>query len=249
MVNERILSRTAERVSSYIQRYVHLAGAEQQNEVLDLFDKMHQLFPQWVIMTCPVMHPGVRYVSPNCAVVFGHSKEYLVMNSNIERYFSHVHDADKSDLHNCFAYVHDHLETVAPAEHNSYRNVFHYRFKRPDGKPIYLHDEKASLAFKNGGHLYYTLFRDLTTEKNFSGVKVELFKQENGLVKIAEYKPTSNMLTKREGELVALIKQGFSTKEIAWYLQISHNTVRNIKSRLFEKFNVNNTIELLNMTA
>jgi DNA-binding CsgD family transcriptional regulator len=70
------------------------------------------------------------------------------------------------------------------------------------------------------------------------------------MTKITEFKPSAGSnLTSRESELVTLIKQGLSTKEIAWYLNISHHTVRNIKSRLFEKFNVNNSIELLNMTA
>jgi len=95
------------------------------------------------------------------------------------------------------------------------------------------------------------LFRDVTAERPFTGVKVELFKQEDqGLTKIREYKPAArrNALSKREQELVNLMRQGLSTKEIAWYLNISQNTVRNIKSKMFEKYNVNNSIELLNMT-
>ena len=41
---------------------------------------------------------------------------------------------------------------------------------------------------------------------------------------------------------------GLTTKEIAAHLNISNNTVRNIKSRMFAKYKVNNTIELLNRT-
>jgi DNA-binding CsgD family transcriptional regulator len=53
-------------------------------------------------------------------------------------------------------------------------------------------------------------------------------------------------LSKRETELVALIRKGLRTKEIADQLKISHHTVRNIRQRMFEKYNVNNSIELLN---
>jgi len=49
--------------------------------------------------------------------------------------------------------------------------------------------------------------------------------------------------------LLSFIKQGLSTKEIAWHLNISPNTVRNIKSKLFEKYNVGNSIELLNIAS
>jgi DNA-binding CsgD family transcriptional regulator len=147
-------------------------------------------------------------------------------------------------------FVHDLLESIPVDEHHLYRIALHYRFKRKDSQYIYLYDEKATLAFKPG-NLYYGLFRDITNERTFTGVKAEVFRQDITLSKIQEYKPSTsrNPLSKREKELVTLIKQGLSTKEIAWSLNISHNTVRNIKSKLFEKYNVNNSIELLNMTG
>ena len=103
----------------------------------------------------------------------------------------------------------------------------------------------------NEGNLYYALYRDVTQERTFAGVKMELFRQGQTLSKVKDYKPSAErtQLSKREEELVTLIKQGLSTKEIAWQLSISPNTVRNIKSKLFEKFNVSNSIELLNMAG
>jgi DNA-binding CsgD family transcriptional regulator len=162
-----------------------------------------------------------------------------------------VHEADQQELHQCFLFVHDYLENIPSKEHHTYRTVFHYRLKKSNGQYIYIHDDKASLKLSGSGNLYYAILRDLTSEHTFTGVKVEIFKQAQTLDKIQEYKPSAerNPLSKRETELVTLIKQGFSTKEIAWHLRISHNTVRNIKSKLFEKYNVNNAIELLNMTA
>lgn len=251
MVGEAVLTRTAEKVTGYIEKHVRLTGAERRGEILELFDKMHQVFPHWAIMTCPMMHPDILYTSPNCSGVFGYNNEYLIRNSGIERYFAHVHDADQDDLHACFSFVHYQMETVPPEEHCANRHVFHYRFKKPNSQHMYLHDEKATLHLSGAGNLYYVLFRDITAERSFSGVKVELFRQEQTLVKIKEYKPSceGRLLTKREQELVALIRQGLSSKEIAWHLKISGNTVRNIKSKLFEKYNVNSSIELLNMVG
>jgi len=250
MVKEVVMSRLVDRLSTYIDQYVTVAGTEKREEVFELFDKMNLFFPHWVIMTCPVMHPDIQYVSNNYAAIMGHDKNYTI-NVNPNEYFIHVHEDDQNDLHSCFSFVHDFLESVPPEQHCFYRSVFYYRFKKKNGQYIFIHDEKPVLNLRESGNLYYTLFRDVTAEKNFSGVKVEIFKQEETLDKIREHKPSAkrNTLSKREGELVTLIKQGLSTKEIAWYLNISHNTVRNIKSKLFEKFNVNNTVELLNMTA
>ena len=251
MATEAMLMRMTDKINSYIQRYVRLAGAEKRDEVLELFDNMHQLFPHWVISTCPVMHPDIHYMTRNSVHVFGHDKDYLVNSMSLQQYFDHVHAADQQDLQECFSYLHDHLESIPSGEHTAFRSVLHYRFKKSNGQYMYLHDEKATLSLRGSGNLYYTLFRDVTLEKTFSGVKIELFRQDPGLNKIKEYKPSAErtVLSKREGELVSLIKQGLSTKEIAWHLKISHNTVRNIKSKLFEKYNVNNMIELLNMTV
>jgi DNA-binding CsgD family transcriptional regulator len=251
MISDAVLVRTAERISYYIENYVDCVGAAQREEVLELFDRMHQLFPHWVIMTCPMMHPDIGYVSRNAGAVFGYSPEYMIRNSGVDRYFNHIHESDQNDLYQCFEELHDYYESMMPEEHSKYRAVFHYRFKKPNGQYIYMYDEKASIHLRGSGTLYYVLFRDITAEKPFSGVKVELFRQDEELSKIREFKPSAERtaLSKREQELVSLMRQGLSTKEIAWYLKISQNTVRNIKSKMFEKYNVNNSIELLNMTA
>src|SRR5690349_17836009 len=54
MVRESVLMRTVDRITNYIQKYVDTLGAEKKEEVLELMDNMQQLFPQWVIMPCPV---------------------------------------------------------------------------------------------------------------------------------------------------------------------------------------------------
>jgi DNA-binding CsgD family transcriptional regulator len=251
MIRESALLRTSHKITAYIEKYVTLVGAEKREEVIGLFENMHQLFPQWVLMTCPVMHPDIHYQSKNCPYVFGYKNDYFMNNSSPEKYFTHVHSADQDDLYECISFLHNFLETIPPDDHHAYRAIFHYRFKKANGPFMYLHDEKATLYLKGSGNLYYGLFRDVTDEKTFSGVKVELFYQEQYPVKIKEHKPAAqrNPLSKREKELVTLIKQGLSTKEIAGYLNISHNTVRNIKSKLFEKYNVGNSIELLNMAG
>jgi DNA-binding CsgD family transcriptional regulator len=250
MIAEPLFQRSGARVASFIQQYVKLAGAEHNEEVLKLFDKMLDVFPNWAIMTCSLMHPGIHYVSKNCKAVFGYEEEELAVQNKPEKFLSSVHPADQDDVFQCFNFMHEYLSTVNPELHCQYRGILHYRFRKKNGQYMFLHDERVVLN-PGSGNLYFGLFRDITEEKNFTGVKVDIFRQEESLQKVAEFKPQAdrNALTRREGELVNLLKQGLSTKEIAWYLNISHNTVRNIKSKLFEKYSVNNTVELLNMTG
>lgn len=253
MVREADLLRASNSIISYIEKYVTCVGIENRNKVLKMFDDMHRLFPHWVIATCPVMHRDLRYVSKNVEHVFGYNGEYMFNNSLMEKYFAHIYDADQKDMFECASIAQNILLSIPPEEHYLHRFAFHYRFRKANGQYMYLLDEKAVLNLHDSGNLYYVLFRDITTEKPFNGVKVEFYRQDEDhmIRKINEHKPSANRnpLSKREKELVVLMKQGLSTKEIASHLSISHNTVRNIKSKLFEKYNVNNTIELLNMTG
>lgn len=245
------LVRESDSLIKYIQRYVSMVGAEHKGEALALFDTLNKVFPHWAVMSCPMVHPELEYASENCINIFGYNNEYMQRNARMENYFRHVHPDDQEGLYPCFAFLRNFLETVSSDDHHRYRCILHYRFCWPDGRYVYLHDEKAVLRMNNSSSLYYALIRDVSDHQRFGGVKLELFEFDERLVKIKEFNPlaVNGQLSKRERELVNLIRQGFSTKEIAWQLNISHHTVRNIKSRLFEKLNVSNSIEMLNIAG
>ena len=244
-------ARADARAISYINKYVQRVGIQRREEVFTLFDRMHDIFPHWVIGTCPVMHPDIVYISPNAPAILGYDTTFMAANCKAEYFFELVHPADQDDILQCYLFMNEFMENTAPEQHTEYRCAFHYRFRKANGQYIYLHDEKASLKLGEEGNLYYALFRDNTSDKPFTGVKAEIFRQDMTLTKVDEFKPAQEKqsLSKREAQLITLIRQGLSTKEIAGYLSISHNTVRNIKSKLFVKYNVSNSIELLNLTA
>jgi DNA-binding NarL/FixJ family response regulator len=58
-----------------------------------------------------------------------------------------------------------------------------------------------------------------------------------------------SLITKRELEVLQLIAEGLSAKEIAHKLYISETTVITHKKNLKEKFNVRNTAELVRKTS
>lgn len=53
-------------------------------------------------------------------------------------------------------------------------------------------------------------------------------------------------LTPREFELMGLVRQGYSNKQIATKLEISEQTVKNHLSNIFLKLNVYNRITAIN---
>ena len=58
-----------------------------------------------------------------------------------------------------------------------------------------------------------------------------------------------NTLTRREQEIVVLLAQGLSSKQIAGKLFISLKTVENHRSNIFHKLNIHSTIELVRYAA
>src|SRR5206468_11891696 len=140
-----------------------------------------------------------------------------------------IHEDDIEALHHCFLYLDDFFKNSLPHEYPKMRCVFTYRFRMQDDSYIILRDEKLMLKLNVNDNLFYCIIKDVTDEVVFTGVKVEVFKQHNTLEKIGTFKPgnNENNLSKRETELVALLKRGLTTKEIAYHLNISQHTVRN----------------------
>ena len=53
-----------------------------------------------------------------------------------------------------------------------------------------------------------------------------------------------NVLTRRETEILRLVKEGLSNKQIAAHLEISHRTVENILSCVYDKTGIRSRLEL-----
>jgi len=241
------LSRSSRNIITMMQDYVDDHPLENE-QVLGMMQGLQHMFPQWVLTTCPVKHPTIRFITSNCRAVFGYSPDYITRQDST--FFSYIMDDDHEDLVKCFAFLDDFLKNCLPETYPSLRCVFHYRFMHGEGRIITVRDEKAVMRLQNNAQFYYSVLKDVTQDVVFTGVKIELFKQEETLEKLAEYRPSAEKekLSKREHELIGLLQRGLTTKEMAHYMGISHHTVRNIRQKMFEKYNVNNSIELLNKT-
>ena len=250
MTSTNDLVRKAESIITYISDQGLFRQPSVPEDILPVIHGLHQLFPQWVTMVCPFHHPNWYYVSENAESVFGYASDFMTKQMSPNNFFDQIHEADIDDLYHCLSYVNEFLKDAAPADYHKFRFVFHYRFLRKDGRYVWLHDEKATYQTKNNSLLYYSLYRDLSQETVFRGVTLNIYKLETELKKIGSHKPSATRkLSMRESQLIGLIQKGFTTKEIAHQLSISHHTVRNLRSRMFEKFKVSNVIELLNMAG
>jgi DNA-binding CsgD family transcriptional regulator len=241
------MTRAGEKVISLIKEISQEQALISLEDTLPFMDAMQKIFPQWIFIICPFHHPETRYISSNCEQVLGYTNDYLY-NLFPTGVIAHAHEEDQHDIKECFSFLHNYLKDKMPEEYFSLRIVLQFRFKHKNGNYVLVHDEKASLKLKNSSFVYYSILKDVTEETTFTGVKLDIYKQDPSQQKLAEFRPNTHhvRLSKRETELIALIRKGLRTKEIADRLKISHHTVRNIRQRMFEKYNVNNSIELLN---
>ena len=252
MSTVKAIAKQSIRILGYINNTMQPQEQGAQDDIIKALYSMHKLYPTCAIITCPVSHSNFFYVSENCRAVFGYTPQFILDHfKELEYYFSRIHEADMSDLQDCMDFLESFLHNESPEDINRFRTVFHYRFRNATGEYICLHDERASLRSALGDIVNYSLIRTMPAEAVFSGVKMEVYKDGDVFEKLVDYKPSTarNKLSRRENDLVVLIKKGLTTKEIAGHLRISHNTVRNIKSKMFEKYSVNNAIELLNMAG
>jgi DNA-binding CsgD family transcriptional regulator len=244
------LTRTSERMIRFMESYHKVKYNGALEDFLPVLRTMQQIFPNWVLMTCPVHHPHAGFVTDNCSSVLGFTAEFFKKSLTPDFLLKRIHDDDVEDLNRCFLFLDDFLKNRMPEEYFKFRPVFYYRYRQNDGSYSLLHDEKATLVLAEDDVLYYSIVKDITADAVFSGVYIDIFRHDVATEKIASFKPAvkNSNLSKRETELIGLIKKGFSNKEMAYHLNISQHTVRNMKQKMFEKYSVNNVIELLNKT-
>jgi DNA-binding CsgD family transcriptional regulator len=202
------------------------------------------LFPHDGIMLCPVSHSSLRYVGSNCERIFGHSRQSL-QRMLIEDYFSLVHEDDLPAVRQCLAFI----RNLMPYDPEEYRFVSHYRVRNHQGEYLHIRDEKLAIKTANNTYLNLMLFSNVTSEKKFYHVTLDVFRKKNGqFVKSSTYNPQQKerRITPRQNDIARLILQGLSNQEIADRLSVSIFTVKNHKKMLFKKTNVRNSIELAN---
>jgi PAS domain S-box-containing protein len=246
-MNYSPLTRAGERIISLVREISEEQELESMEHIFPFMDAMQKMFPQWVFMICPIHHPECRYISSNCEQVLGYRDEDLndLFPAGI---MMKAHEDDQQDLRECFSHLQNYLGDKSPEEYIALRMIFQYRLRHRNGNYVHVQDEKASFKLQNSKVVYYSILKDITEQSPFKGVKLDVYRQDATQEKLTTFRPGRQQvkLSKREAELVTMIRNGLRTKEIADYLNISHHTVRNIRQRMFEKYNVNSSIELLN---
>lgn len=139
--------------------------------------------------------------------------------------------------------------------------VLEYRKRNRNGEYKWMRVETWVLDRDENGLLFHVIvfLKDITLEKLSNGVVhnpaiIELLQNGISHLKLPGNRlatpltPISNLnLSVREMEILALIKKGFSTKQIADKLSLKINTVNTYRKNLMNKLSAKNSAELVNI--
>lgn len=209
---------------------------------------LEAFFPSWAVLLCDRKYHRIRLASRTSLSVLGYSAESLRLRP-LNDLLHYAHPEDREAVHRTGRKIEEWIKALNEEELPQYRYMVNFRWQRPDRTYIHLRWEQVMLPRAEERNDYFVLLHDITHEKPFARVQLEIYQVvQQEYRRINSYVPLAvdSAFTQRELEVLQLIKQGLSSKEIAHQMNISLNTVRNHRSNLFKKTQVKNMIELLN---
>ncbi|MBV6647679.1 MAG: response regulator transcription factor [Cyclobacteriaceae bacterium] len=93
---------------------------------------------------------------------------------------------------------------------------------------------------------------DITSSRDISGITLSVFKEQgdrNDLVFTTKYPFRKVRFSKRELEVLELLAQGQTSKDIAKHLYISDKTVNNHRQKMLKKMGVKSTSALISQAS
>jgi DNA-binding CsgD family transcriptional regulator len=234
----RLLNAAQEKASQYS---VYRAEDDEEKVLSSLYI-VEQIFPDQALMLCSTSHPRLSYVSKNCLAVLGYSDREFA-SKLIQDFFNLVHPDDVEGVQRCFEFI----NASEPYDPETNRFVLYYRIRNKEGQYLHLKDEKLAVRTAGNQYVYFTLFRNVAEEPQFTQVKMDVIRLLKGkYLKVHTYHPRQpeRLMTPRQHDIADLIVRGFSNPQIAKRLNLSVNTVKNHKQHLFKKINVRNSMEL-----
>lgn len=198
--------------------------------VFDLFKKQHV------------------FVSENYSKMLGYDLSKAEEQGN-SFFDSKVHPADF--IHNLKLGIElIKLTLLVPVnERKDYKLVLDYRVLNGKGEYVRIIEQQQALELDRQGNVWLALSTvDFSPDQDLSaGPKSRLYNFKTGMIinspVIHPDISKENMLSKREREVLKLVKGGMLSKEIAEKLFISVHTVNTHRQRILEKLNVDNSLE------
>jgi len=137
----------------------------------------------------------------------------------------------------------------SPQERANYKFINEYRILKADNTYVRVIEQDQIMAFDNRGNMWLSLgIIDISPNQDLQeGLKSQVFNFKTGemipLQQEPKKKEASPALTRRELEVLKMVKSGLLSKEISDKLAISIHTVNTHRQRILEKLHADNSME------
>lgn len=190
------------------------------------------------------------YVSSSVKEVLGYHKAFL-NNASMGNYLRLVPAEDRVLLKKVFSDIHAYYQQIPLQEIGQYRFDFNYRIQRADYRLISVMQQTMFLQASASGFplIELSMVTDFSTYKTNTLIQLQVFKAEQGGYKPLaawQYDEDLEKLTDREREVLSLIAQGQTDKDIADQMNISLHTVKTHRKNIVTKTNSRNSAEAVN---
>ncbi len=198
------------------------------------------------------------YISPSFCNYLGVNYNHT-LNDGFESISLLIHPDDSLILDkSLFKDITQFLSTLPESEQESqnYRFSYNFRIRKKDGTYVNMSIVSKILGFNKKGKLLVDfgmiipIIHVIETDKILLNISKSTNEDDYSTVFQKEYKKEKNEdlhLTKRELEIIQLLKNGMDSQSIADHLCISLNTAKNHRRNIFEKTNTNKVTELLSL--
>lgn len=175
------------------------------------------------------------------------------MNSGDEdMIYNRIHPEDLVDKRMLEYDFLKYIDTLHPDEKLNYKATCHFRIKDRNGRYIYVDNTTRIMHLSPYGKIWLILCcYNLSPYQEFiSGITSRIINDATGeIIEIKLSVKRANILTKREKEILNLIKEGKLSKQIASILGISVHTVNRHRQNILEKLSVGNSVEAITAAA
>lgn len=144
------------------------------------------------------------------------------------------------------------LSNFSSSKKLCHKMISEYRMLNKDDKYINLIEQYQVLELDRHGNIWLMMNTvDISpNQEEFEGSKSKLLNFKTGQIISLEENPKIQFdLTKREVEILSLVRDGFLSKEISDKLSISIHTVNTHRQRFLEKLGANNSMEAVTFAS
>jgi len=134
----------------------------------------------------------------------------------------------------------------------NHKSIMEYRMLNSQNKYVRLIEQYQILELDKTGQVWLMMgIVDLSAnQEEYDGIKTQLLNFKTGnIIPIEAPKQIQIELTKREIEVLKLVKNGYLSKEISSKLSISLHTVNTHRQRFLEKLGANNSFEAVTFAS